>query len=120
MLNAQQIANKVSEYLRNILSLSNFDDWFSNNSWSVHRSENKNLIDLVFRIEESFSAYYDRRLDENLFRRQLAEIFRSVVRRSNSPSNVMLPSVSIDMTTRNGIPVRLLASESPNRRLGKR
>lgn len=44
------------------LSISEFEDWFEQHSWNVHKLQDKQLLEAVFEAEEAFSAHADYRL----------------------------------------------------------
>ena len=78
MLNVQELASQLLASGSGQISIEDFEDWFDSNSWNVHQKGDQALIDAVFRIEELFSAYYDKRIDESGLQRSFGEISRQL------------------------------------------
>jgi hypothetical protein len=59
------------EFLRHLVacvhgqeSPEDLEEWFSGNSWNVHKQGDEALETAVFRLEEWFSAYFEERLSK--------------------------------------------------------
>jgi hypothetical protein len=63
MLESQELSERLADCSRGSLSLGDFEDWFVRNSWNVHQSQDDNLIQAAFAIEELLSAEADARID---------------------------------------------------------
>ena len=63
MLASHELSERLADCSRGSLSLGDFEDWFVRNSWNVHQSQDDNLIQAAFAIEELLSAEADARID---------------------------------------------------------
>ena len=63
MIDFQQLSKRLAECSGQEISLGEFEDWFVSNSWNVHQTRNRKLVDAVFHIEELLSAELDNRID---------------------------------------------------------
>ena len=57
MVELNEIREKLANCLSHKLSLSDFEDWFVQNSWNVHQSNKVDLRDLVHAIELRLSEF---------------------------------------------------------------
>ena len=63
MIDFQQLSKRLAQCSEQEISFGEFEDWFVSNSWNVHQTRNRKLVDAVFHIEELLSAELDNRLD---------------------------------------------------------
>ena len=70
----QELSGHLADCAQGKLSLGDFEDWFVRNSWNVHQSQDDNLIQAVFAIEELLSAEADARIDKTTLLRRFQEL----------------------------------------------
>lgn len=63
MFDFPELERRLLECANGKVPLHDFQDWFDESSWNVHRQGNQDLTDTVFQIEAIFSAQIDGRLD---------------------------------------------------------
>ena len=74
MIDFQQLSKRLAECSGQEMSLGEFEDWFVSNSWNVHQTRNRKLVDAVFHIEELLSAELDNRIDRATLLRLFGEL----------------------------------------------
>lgn len=72
MLNVKQLGAKVSDYLERRLDLEDLEDWFSVESWNVHKWGSPAVDRAVFDVEAVFSKYHFEGVSELELRHELA------------------------------------------------
>jgi hypothetical protein len=85
MLNANQLADRIDKYQRGSLSLLAFEDWFSDQSWNIHQTNNQIDIDAVFAIDAVLARRHSDQLGEEALKRELEIAIRPFV-----PQNYIL------------------------------
>jgi hypothetical protein len=78
MLHSKDLADQLKLCADGQVSVEDFEEWFALNSWNVHRQQNKDLTDAVFRVEYLFSSLNDGRLEARDVRREFAELAAAV------------------------------------------
>jgi len=79
MLKARELAKRLLATADGRVTVEEFEEWFEEHSWNIHRQGDQGLIDAVFRAEEAFSAYSDQRIGESTLRDSFAEIARELM-----------------------------------------
>ena len=74
MLEFRELSRQLADCSQGRLSLGDFEDWFVRNSWNAHQSQDDNLVDAVFEIEELLSAEADARIDNARLLRRFEEL----------------------------------------------
>jgi hypothetical protein len=74
MLHSKDLADQLKRCADGQTSIENFEEWFAQNSWDVHRQRDGDLTDTVFQIEYLFSALNDGRLTAPEILGQFAKI----------------------------------------------
>ena len=74
MLDFHELAGHLADCSQGKLSLGDFEDWFVRNSWNVHQSQDDNLIQAAFAIEELLSAESDARIDSATLLRRFYQL----------------------------------------------
>jgi len=77
MLSLDQISKKIDDLEHDRISLDEFEDWFSVESWNVHDHGDENLSDVVFSLESVFSRYYDGKVKREKLSQELANALGS-------------------------------------------
>jgi len=78
MINKISVEDKMSELLRNEISLEQFENWLSSASWSMHIDSAPEAIDLVSSIHHILSERDDRVIDEAGLLNELRSLRSSV------------------------------------------
>lgn len=68
------IRNQIAAVLRRDISVSKLERWLDSEAREILLSADESAVDLMSSIHLLLSDYYDERIDENEFRRQLAEL----------------------------------------------
>ena len=76
MFSLDELRRKIGRCVAGALSVSDFEDWFSIESWNVHQWGSADEIDLVFSIEALFSRHHFESLEETELRMELAKSIR--------------------------------------------
>ena len=76
MFSARELHSRVQACIEGRISRDEFEDWFSVESWNVHKWGSADLVDAVFAIEAAFSSRHFDRVAENQFRAELANAIR--------------------------------------------
>lgn len=82
MIHKAAIKEKISELLRNEISLEQFEDWLSSAAWSMHSDSSAEAIELASSIHHLLSERDDHILNESDLRRELLAILNDVVHAS--------------------------------------
>ena len=73
MVNEGEIRNRLAEALAQS-QLAEFEDWFIQNTWNVHKSGDEDLIRLVYSIELRLAEHSSGHLSKAALRNELQEI----------------------------------------------
>lgn len=81
-----EIRQKLINYLLNVISLSQFQEWFVPNTWDIHQSGEQGAIALTSDIELRLSEYSSGHLPEARMRREFSQLL-SYATLTFGPSN---------------------------------
>lgn len=122
MLSERQLRDRVSEYVKGVVSLADFEDWFARESWNIHKSDDLAAQRLAYSVELRLSEHSSGHLPEQELREELNQLV-------SSPSWILIRKVVAVQSSASMYPVRLqrlvfrsadikpaMASESPVRR----
>jgi len=90
MLAHLDLRNQLIRFLSDGLSLDDFEDWFVQNSWNVHKVPDLVLQRLVYAVELRLAEMSEGHLSEQEFRRDLSELVKVYsMNMSQEPSSVI-------------------------------
>jgi hypothetical protein len=90
MLAHVELRNQLIRFLNDELSLEDFEDWFVQNSWNVHKIPDLVLQRLVYAVELRLAEMSSEHLSEDEFRRELADLVKVYsMNISQEPSSVI-------------------------------
>ena len=79
MLGNQELRDKVQALLADKLALDEFEDWFVQNSWNIHRSDDSQAKFLAYAIELRLAERDSGHLPEEQFRSELQQLLENPV-----------------------------------------
>lgn len=79
MITQAEIRRQLISYLRNALSLADFEDWLVSHSLNMHLDSDQEAIDLINDIEISLSEYSNSYLSISELRQRLSEALKNTV-----------------------------------------
>jgi hypothetical protein len=89
MLAHIELRNQLIRFLSNELPFDNFEDWFVQNSWNIHRNPDLVAQRLAYAVELRLAEYDSDHLLEPELRRELSELVSAYsIRLSQEPSNI--------------------------------
>ena len=77
MLTRADLANYLQACIDAEVSLNDFEDWFEEHSWNVHRRNDEGLTTAVFRIESWLTAWNEGRLSDEGIRANFGGLVES-------------------------------------------
>jgi len=93
MLAHSELRNELIRFLSDELSLDNFEDWFVQNSWNIHKSPDLVGQRLAYAVELRLAEHDSGHLPERDLRRELGELVKSYsVNLSQVPASVSYDS----------------------------
>ena len=76
MLSELQLREQLVNFLANKSSLDEFEDWFVQNSWNMHKDSDLAAQRLAYAVELRLAEHDAEHLPADDFRRELAELLR--------------------------------------------
>ncbi|MGB8989947.1 MAG: hypothetical protein WCC37_25345 [Candidatus Sulfotelmatobacter sp.] len=73
MIAENQIREKLGRYLRQELSLDQFEDWIAQQSWNMHKDSSESAQKLASAIELRLAEHSNGHLDEPILREELRQ-----------------------------------------------
>ena len=109
MISSKDIRDRLADALIEKSSLNDFEDWFVQNSWNVHKIADYDLLRLVYAIELRLSEYSSQHLSEDSLWREL----RTLLQRA--PMNVGIDSqpLSIESGSSSSVSLQPIAQVQP-------
>ena len=79
MITQAQIRRQIISYLRNSISLSDFEDWLLTQSWNMHRDSDADSMALVADVTMLLTRYSDSHLTDRELRLRFFDLVNRVV-----------------------------------------
>lgn len=76
MITTSQIRDKVNSYLRREISMSEFEDWLSMETWNMHADSTEEAVTLVFAVEICLAENGTENFDEEKVREALRKTIK--------------------------------------------
>jgi hypothetical protein len=115
MISTGEIRQHVSRLVASLESLDLFEDWFVQRSWDIHKSEDIETRQLVYRIELRLAEHSSGHLSEEDLMRELRDLINTVPLRVGVPAsaNIIRSSGSIGNIIRGGLQQMQPVGKSP-------
>jgi hypothetical protein len=90
MISSVEIQNRLADVLARVSSLDDFEDWFVQQSWNVHKSQDFDLQRLVYAVELRLSEHSSGHLSEEDLREELRGVLQRVPVKIGVPSEAVI------------------------------